>query len=308
MHLTLTPELISELYEGAITYRRQFTNTGIALTFNGWEVLTWADRCAWPVVMTAQDVENYCDGMFDADMAAGLAAEAPPERGSYAIPDEDGDDVRAPACGEAPAVVTFTQWMDFDADTGAYRFDVEADVPGAWWFDVSRSRQLITADQHELRSPGTTQELWVTNNGRYIARTWTRRMDSPDGAWSAMDAEQAIHTIYDADPDRVVDDLPPTLDAAWHMARAAELITPPSLSRDFEPTVVDAHARRHEDHAAEVFAAARALGDLARTRFAMDMRHRRAAAGRVVARAEGSTTAAAQRLGIARPTLSNIIG
>lgn len=306
MDLRITPELVTELHDATERGVRA-DEVGIVLTDEGWRVHTWIDRVAWPVAMTGADVDGFCSGdldvAFDAEIAEALASDTPGH-----VVDEDGA-VREPGEDEQPAVVTaVVRLTDRDPETGDYVHDEAEGVDSGadtWWFDMNTARQIIDSADREFNE-GRTTELWVTAGGRYVLRTWTRFAGEADGAWSEVPVELAVDMVYTAEPDRVAEALPATLAAAWHLARAAEQIEAPRLAPD-DPAVMEGRARRRENEAAEVFAAARVLTDLSRYRLTPDLRNQRARAGRVVIRAYGgNVSAAARRLDVADSTLHNI--
>jgi|GEM_PF-2687422 len=311
MNLTITEDLIHKLYERSRQSRRP-AETGIVLTADGWDTHVWTTpSCPYPVALTGEDIDALIEGEdFDNPsyeleewIIESLLQPEPHLAGSYRIPFEDEDwENREPGEGMTPQVVTGR----LEEDRGDLR-DAESDWTTAWWFDLKKSRQLI--DEPARAEQGRAFSLWVTEGGRYVARLSSAWVGEADEEWVEVTPVQAAEMIYNADPDRVVEeDAPALVVAARALRTAADAIRAPRVpvTEGSFGTVIR-RPEQVEEAALRVAAEARAISDLARGSLLPELKTTRAAAARVVVEAAGSETKAAERMGIRQPTLNALL-
>lgn len=191
VHLDITAALIRELYDRGQRSRNPAWN-GLVLTADAWEVRTWTSPAApRPLALTAHAIDVLLNtavpsdsGGLDAVIAALLQRSA--HGGTrFAIPYENDVPPRCPGnvqvvtavlCGDgAPPRAEGIEWLAWE---------------DAWWFDHRRARPLITSLGHRDRF-GHDLELWLTADGRYVARRTGRLVEQLATCWAAVTPGQA---------------------------------------------------------------------------------------------------------------------
>ena len=299
MNLTITPDLIRELWDTARSSSVSPRQVGIVLTAVGWDVRVWPDasQLHWPVAMTADAFDTWMDGdEYDPDAADAIAAGGDGVEGlPYRIVDEAGRPVD-PLNGARPAVVVDT--TDADGQDDGWE--------GAWWFDLSAARMVIGEQAGEYRESGAAQEVWLTLTGRWVVYTRSVVGGAHDG-WEEITRTQAAHWVYNTDPDRVCDDPPPLAAAALATRELAEMIRAPRIRHLDYGDGID-HADVDAPATAVVVHDLAALSDLLRTGLLPALRSERAQAARHLHdHHHGDTRATAAYLGLSPKTVADLI-
>lgn len=301
MHLHITPALVRDLSE----YETRPDETAIIITPTGWEIDVSADRRNTSLAaITLEDIHGYCDGGdLDDDSAEALAgrqddtAEGGTMLADYRIPAEDGSFTQ-PRDGQDPRVVL-----------PAIGDDRETAWEGAWWFDMDTARELIGIDHTYWRMNSAVRQhaLLVTEGGRYLCRTHSNWSGEFGETWVEITPTEAAEWMYAADPDLVTDaEQPPLMVAARTAAELVAGMAAPEVPLRRHPDASD-RAWEVEKEAAQVVRDAAVIATLVRERVAADLRKTRGEAARICVRAaDGNTSEAARRLGIAQQTLAQL--
>ncbi|RJL19405.1 hypothetical protein [Bailinhaonella thermotolerans] len=306
MNLNITPDLIRDLAD----HHRADDTTGIILTADGWEIDTWVEpHPPGPLALTAADVHTYTDGGdLDDDCARALAVPAGDPHGytSYEITHEDGT-TRTPRDDEQAQVVT-GRLMDGGVlpDEHGHAGEIADDWRGAYWFDHTRARRLLT---RERRDHPRSHSLYLTEGGRYVMLIRSRWAGEAPESWTEITPQAAAEWAYGADEDDMCDpdQWPMLLTAARRARDVLEAITIPQI-RTSDPARREAAVWQAQSHAIEASHAGGIIASLVREQLAADLRRARGEATRLVVEAcDGNQSEAARRLDISQSIVNRLI-
>ncbi len=294
MDLTITPDLIAELYA---RYERSGRpeETAIVLTEDGWEVRVDTEDHPYPVAITAAGLLDYLGGEeFEGDLADEVSAalcEPDPSRASYNVRDERGG--LQPPSDNDHVVVVGGNVAELDHGDEYY-----GSWAGAWWFDHRAARALVTSSPREL-DEGETESLWITATGRYVACVESR-VGGTYTWWYELDDTQVSERVFDTPEDRDGDmDNPPTLVVAARLARdLVDTIAPRPASGDRAADI---------DQAMAVVQVGGVLSELLRSRALSALRQHRGRAAHRLVSLLGTQEDAAEQVGLKQSTLSGLI-
>jgi len=297
--LTITPEMILDLYE----YDNVSADkVGIVLTDEGWSIETWLGQPRDPelVAFTRDDLYAWADGTeLTEDDAEAILDDVGED---FRIFHEDGE-YREPRPGETPQVVVGRLDGRWAIDEAGRRGEIVYDREQAWWFDYTTATLIIEPD----RAGGDVHSLYLTAGGRWV---WLRHSvrGYPHDEWVELTPDQVAEWVYYR-PDLVNQsaDLPPLVEAALKARELVDLLEPPRVRwyKDGERRYHRADLVR--DESVRLVRAAGAVSELLRRTVLADIRGHRADAARNVVLACDGQEQAAEKLGISRATLANLV-